>query len=1272
MDFLMEHEHPHMYHDFEHMKIAMAQYYASLLTKLKDHIDDRNVHVTLEEKERWNKKADGLSLEELEMKLLKKANISDIPTLISELKNDVPYLTADTLKTILAGLDYITWADLKYKDYITTDEVNRLIRNIVIDPFDERLSGFVRREDLATINNQKLYLGGNIDITSIVEQIINNGIPGSNNTDLSGYVAKGSLLGTINGVQFYQGTSINIGSGTGSQGSGSSSYTLPIATTSTLGGIKLGGNGGYKTYPVQLDQDNKAYVYVPWVDPSSSSSNPEYTVYHYQVAYKAGTSTIPTLPTNGLPGVDNGWQLNSAPNNIGGNQVIWMTQRTVDNRNSYGMWLGPWRISGPGGENGADAEDIDYIYRLTTSEAFPEGEETPNEWAIEQQNTHSNVIPTPAIKRSDVWTDNPQGIDSINRYEWMCLRTKPRGTNTQWGRFTSPILWSAYGKTGLDGDGIEYIFYTHIYNAASPSPNFEGVNDPTSWTTDPDFQNREYYKGSWSDDPDDLEDLPAGSKIYVSIRRKYADDIPSPEAEGAYWHAYSEPSLWSSTGRDGTVEGASLSNSNPTIPVNFDDNGRNLQFTEQSILRAYNGNQPLTINSVSIGTIKDEKGNTVSGISVTTPSGQSTTKTITVSSNEGSFIIKDKLITIPIVVNITINGQQVDQDTTIQLYGIKIGSDGCTYNLVLNTYQMMLKKDGTQFVPSEIIPKISVVKGTTDIEQWTPSMIGTNAAQNTLKSKFDIQYKLENSNNWQSFGNSNSITPTVPSSFPFYINVRIFYDNTTVVDTATVLLLDKIDVPAPAVTYQIIPTYSSLIREEMSPVNGFSYYVKGQLSFYIQKTENTEKTSIVPNKVSVKVGNRSAIISTNGSTVSNGGLYSLSVSNSFDQQSGGTKSIYTFNSSGSDDDTYLLDGQGFVSITAYDSTDWELASITVPVIIPGKDATQQALIGKVSRQRGAWQTPAVDPPYSDGLSVSGDGNAYIDVVTYGNDFYMCVNSINANMASKGNPSENNGWLRLTNIGSVFAYYLQANAAFIKNLTSNEIVVTDGNNNIVAGMTSGNKIPTAIAENVDNTNNIRIWAGPFDNANIASAPFTVDSDGNVKLGGNDYPTRFRNDGVAQIHGDALTIFHSDTGNILTIGSDQTRRNSNVQDYNAIYLGLSNVISRFNLDVQTDGEYSQLSNSSLIFSKGSFPGSQDSNYGESRVLIDHSGICINNRLGDNDEYDDAIIISSQESTESNVTKIRQTITVYKNGYSYTGWTGTSNGLRFINGICVGPAY
>ncbi len=54
---------------------------------------------------------------------------------------------------------------------------------------------------------------------------------------------------------------------------GGGTYTLPVAADGTLGGIQLGyptGTGKY--YPVQLDDQQRAYVNVPWTAPSVSGS----------------------------------------------------------------------------------------------------------------------------------------------------------------------------------------------------------------------------------------------------------------------------------------------------------------------------------------------------------------------------------------------------------------------------------------------------------------------------------------------------------------------------------------------------------------------------------------------------------------------------------------------------------------------------------------------------------------------------------------------------------------------------------------------------------------------------------------------------------------------------------------------------------------------------------------------------------------------------------------------------------------------------------------
>ena len=55
-------------------------------------------------------------------------------------------------------------------------------------------------------------------------------------------------------------------------------YTLPVATESVLGGVKLGYTNSGKNYKVQKDSDGNIYVNVPWTDtvyslPTASSSN---------------------------------------------------------------------------------------------------------------------------------------------------------------------------------------------------------------------------------------------------------------------------------------------------------------------------------------------------------------------------------------------------------------------------------------------------------------------------------------------------------------------------------------------------------------------------------------------------------------------------------------------------------------------------------------------------------------------------------------------------------------------------------------------------------------------------------------------------------------------------------------------------------------------------------------------------------------------------------------------------------------------------------------
>lgn len=68
---------------------------------------------------------------------------------------------------------------------------------------------------------------------------------------------------TLGGVKVGSGLSIDQDGVLSSQGGGGG-YTLPVATDGALGGIRIGFSQSGKNYPLLLDSNNKAYVNVPW------------------------------------------------------------------------------------------------------------------------------------------------------------------------------------------------------------------------------------------------------------------------------------------------------------------------------------------------------------------------------------------------------------------------------------------------------------------------------------------------------------------------------------------------------------------------------------------------------------------------------------------------------------------------------------------------------------------------------------------------------------------------------------------------------------------------------------------------------------------------------------------------------------------------------------------------------------------------------------------------------------------------------------------------
>lgn len=218
--------------------------------------------------------------------------------------------------------------------------------------------------------------------------------------------------------------------------------------------------------------------------------------------YTAASST-PSTPTFTDPTSLIGqsvWSLNPPTPTSG--KFVYMSQAMLNARtNTFGTWSTPIRITGLNGENGADGTDIEFIYLRNTGD-------TPSKPVSENKDDY---VPSG-------WTDNPQGITETYKYEWVCVRTKPSGTDT-WSAFSTPVIWAKWGDKGTDGDGTEYVFKRTEVEKAPDAISVSSTADgyvPTGWTDEP--------NGVDSDYPFE----------WVSIRHK----------TNGKWGSFSEPTIW--------------------------------------------------------------------------------------------------------------------------------------------------------------------------------------------------------------------------------------------------------------------------------------------------------------------------------------------------------------------------------------------------------------------------------------------------------------------------------------------------------------------------------------------------------------------------------------------------------------------------------------------------------------------------------------------------------------------------------------------------------
>lgn len=193
-----------------------------------------------------------------------------------------------------------------------------------------------------------------------------------------------------------------------------------------------------------------------------------------------------------------------------------------------------------------------------------------------------------------------------------------------------------------------------------------------------------------------------------------------------------------------------------------------------------------------------------------------------------------------------------------------------------------------------------------------------------------------------------------------------------------------------------------------------------------------------------------------------------------------------------------------ITIYAENKNGAYLTSMTIPVSSsgdkgdPGDGSIGQTFKGSPLRIVGAW---ASGKKYYDGKRDAENGIFYQDVVLYENMYYVCVNT---------DTGESDHWVMTPDVATYFQKFavtenfvadkIIANQAYVKELSSEEVVIMDGDA-IVAGMTSNKAIDSKSDLNgkVTNKGSVRIWAGKMQaTGDLTTAYTTIDSNGSIVM------------------------------------------------------------------------------------------------------------------------------------------------------------------------------
>ena len=999
--------------------LEAAQQYSSILSKIMSKNADSEP-VSKEEKDKWNNKAN-------------QDVVDIINTMVDKHEERLDELEESLDKKVKLILDDLGFSDNVLAKYATIEYVNELVAKIKNDTVD--LSRYVLKADLDTIKNDIQN-----KINNLTTEINNIKVTGGKDYSIESLnynSANGQLvLKQKNGGEF----TVSIVAGDIDTSKLVTKEQLvneltKYAEINKLKKLQIGGNQ-YTLY----DPNGNGVIKI---DGGSSGSGTGKDGGRYKVYFKCvdkNTTSVQAPNAGAAPVGGSGWTEYSV--NRGPNQHVWMTQVFIDSDGNYGQYITPICITGEDGTSaGTDQSNREFIYR---------------------QGVKGQAFERPQGDRPAGWTDNPQGVTSKFVNEWVSVRVKDGET---WGIWSEPILWSHYGDNGTDGDGVEYIFaISQTKQAPTDNPHDWYDNAASKADTNHESFNKDEYikeesKGTWTDDP---QEVPQGGTAWVSVRKKRNDDNPgSSETEDAYWHQYSNPTLWAYHAKDGVSNAITADVIGETKYLYLLDNGTNKEYSGTAGLHLYNSGTEISFNH-KFESLKCSDNSTISGwntwfsyasntISMTIPEGS-------LNMSDGKYwTLRVKLT--PTDTAIQSNVRYVD----IQFYGIVNGSGTNAVSYRLDTSASVINYQDGSLYPSTIGFYLTKSDGDV-VTQIYPNE----------PSSWTFSYSTDGGSEWKHTSQEEVQTEGQDGMYFRAQNGSLDFKEYVPI------------IKAPAV----------------EGINGITYKIEiSDMSLNYKANENNKYniSSTFTVKLYKKEGNANYVLQETAG-------YNCNVN---------TNPSITVNAptKGNDQWTCSISGEvssssATIQIIINNSNGAFIDSITIPISAAGKDgnaSTGQSLTGsplRMSRKVNgetitSWKSGL---KYYDGKrDADADGVFYQDVTLYNNSYYVCVNS---QMGDDDNwttaPDAASYWSEFALSPDTVAQRIIANQGFIKELSTNEVVVFDGED-IVAGITSSRNVTSSKLDPNINKGDVRIWAGPLDGNSLDTAPFTVTNTGVLTSG-----------------------------------------------------------------------------------------------------------------------------------------------------------------------------